>query len=80
MFDFQICLVDKIERLQFSKVILGHTVKQKSDFRRLHGAEVCFLIPNPWDVGTASILALLGCSALAITSAGLAGSLGQRQG
>jgi 2-methylisocitrate lyase-like PEP mutase family enzyme len=61
-------------------VILGHRVKQKSDFRRLHEAEGCFLSPNPWDVGTARILALLGYSALAATSAGLAFSLGQREG
>ena len=61
-------------------MILGHRVKQKSDFRRLHEAEGCFLSPNPWDVGTARILALLGYSALAATSAGLAFSLGQREG
>ena len=38
-------------------------MKQKSDFRRLHEQEGCFLIPNPWDAGTARILASLGYSA-----------------
>ena len=35
-------------------------MKQKSDFRRLHEQESCFLIPNLWDAGTARILASLG--------------------
>lgn len=51
-------------------------MKQKSDFRRLHEQEGCFLIPNPWDAGTARILASLGYSALATTSAGMAFALG----
>ena len=55
-------------------------MKQSSDFRRLYEAEGCFFIPNPCDVGTARILASLGYSALATTSAGLAVSLGQRDG
>jgi 2-methylisocitrate lyase-like PEP mutase family enzyme len=37
-----------------------------------------FVIPNPWDAGTARILAVLGFDALATTSAGLAFSLGRR--
>lgn len=40
-------------------------------FRALHGSG-CFLLPNPWDVGTARYLAHLGFPALATTSAGLA--------
>ena len=55
-------------------------MKQKSDFRRLHEQEGCFLIPNPWDAGTARILASLGYSALATTSAGMEFALGQRDG
>jgi 2-methylisocitrate lyase-like PEP mutase family enzyme len=39
-----------------------------------------FVIPNPWDVGTARILAGLGFPALATTSAGLAYTLGRRDG
>lgn len=44
-------------------------------FRRQHGAG-CFVMPNPWDVGSARALEMLGFSALATTSAGLAWSLG----
>jgi 2-methylisocitrate lyase-like PEP mutase family enzyme len=49
-------------------------------FRALHEQDGAFIIPNPWDVGTARILASLGFSALATTSAGLAFSLGTPEG
>jgi 2-methylisocitrate lyase-like PEP mutase family enzyme len=45
-------------------------------FRELH-ASGCFVIPNPWDVGSAVALQGLGFKALATTSAGLAWSLGR---
>lgn len=45
-------------------------------FRALHDREGAFVIPNPWDVGTARLLAHLGFEALASTSAGYAFSLG----
>jgi 2-methylisocitrate lyase-like PEP mutase family enzyme len=45
-------------------------------FRALHKRDGAFVIPNPWDVGTARILANLGFEALATTSAGQAYSLG----
>jgi 2-methylisocitrate lyase-like PEP mutase family enzyme len=41
-------------------------------FRQLHADPGCFIIPNPWDAGSARILELLGFKALATTSAGLA--------
>jgi 2-methylisocitrate lyase-like PEP mutase family enzyme len=47
-------------------------------FRALHERDQAFIIPNPWDVGTARLLACLGFEALATTSAGYAFSLGQR--
>ena len=48
-------------------------------FRALHErAGGAFIIPNPWDIGTARILAHLGFEALATTSAGYAFSVGQR--
>ena len=48
-------------------------------FRALHeGAP--FLLPNPWDAGSAKVLASLGFSALASTSSGLAFTLGRRDG
>ncbi len=49
-------------------------------FRALHERPGTFLIPNPFDVGTARLLAGLGFEALATTSAGYAFSLGQRDG
>jgi methylisocitrate lyase len=45
-------------------------------FHRLH-AEGCFVMPNPWDVGTAVALEQMGFKALATTSAGHAWSLGR---
>ena len=45
-------------------------------FRALHARKQAFIIPNPWDVGTARILAKLGFEALATTSAGYAFSAG----
>ena len=47
-------------------------------FRALHERDGAFIIPNPWDVGTARLLAHLGFEALATTSAGFAFSIGQR--
>jgi 2-methylisocitrate lyase-like PEP mutase family enzyme len=47
-------------------------------FRALHQRDSAFIIPNPWDVGTARLLAHLGFEALATTSAGYAFSIGQR--
>lgn len=46
------------------------------EFRRLHEAG-CFVLPNPWDCGSARLLAGLGFSALATTSSGFAWSLGR---
>ena len=51
-----------------------------STFRALHEQADAFIIPNPWDVGTARILASMGFQALATTSAGMAFSLGLREG
>ncbi|MGH7525045.1 MAG: isocitrate lyase/PEP mutase family protein, partial [Gemmatimonadales bacterium] len=49
---------------------------QCDEFRRLHHSG-CFVIPNPWDRGSARLLARLGFSALATTSSGFAWSRGQ---
>lgn len=46
-------------------------------FKALHEREGAFVIPNPWDAGSARLLASLGFEALATTSAGLAFSLGR---
>jgi 2-methylisocitrate lyase-like PEP mutase family enzyme len=49
-------------------------------FRALHERPGAFIIPNPWDAGTARLLAALGFEALATTSLGLANSLGRPDG
>ena len=48
---------------------------RRAVFRKLHESG-CFVIPNPWDVGTARYLYHLGFSALATTSSGFAFSRG----
>ena len=49
-------------------------------FRALHERDGAFIIPNPFDVGTARLLAHLGFEALATTSAGYAFTLGYKDG
>jgi 2-methylisocitrate lyase-like PEP mutase family enzyme len=49
-------------------------------FKALHEGQQAFVIPNPWDIGTARILEALGYEALATTSAGHAFSRGLRDG
>ena len=49
-------------------------------FQALHARPGAFVIPNPWDAGTARILEGLGFEALTTTSAGLAFVLGRRDG
>lgn len=51
--------------------------ERRARFRALHEREHVFVLPNPWDVGSAKLLASLGFEALATTSAGLAWSLGK---
>ncbi|MBH3412998.1 isocitrate lyase/PEP mutase family protein [Pseudomonas putida] len=46
-------------------------------FKALHERDGAFVMPNPWDAGSARLLASLGFEALATTSAGLAFSLGR---
>jgi 2-methylisocitrate lyase-like PEP mutase family enzyme len=58
-----------------------HTQAHKAAaFRALHERPGAFIIPNPWDAGTAKILASLGFEALATTSLGLANALGRIDG
>lgn len=46
-------------------------------FRALHESDPIFVMPNPWDVGSAKLLERMGFAALATTSSGLAASLGK---
>ncbi|MEO6981651.1 MAG: isocitrate lyase/phosphoenolpyruvate mutase family protein [Edaphobacter sp.] len=52
---------------------------KRAAFRELH-REGCFVLPNPWDLGSARRLEGMGFKALASTSAGLAWSMGRQDG
>ena len=57
------------------------TQQEKGErFRRLHEGPRAFVIPNPWDGGSARLLAGLGFEALATSSGAMAGLLGRRDG
>jgi 2-methylisocitrate lyase-like PEP mutase family enzyme len=56
------------------------TAAKTKTFRELHARERGFIIPNPWDAGSARLLEGLGFEALATTSAGAAFSMGQADG
>jgi 2-methylisocitrate lyase-like PEP mutase family enzyme len=53
--------------------------QKAAEFRALHRGEA-FVVPNPWDAGTARVLAALGFKALATTSSGFAFTLGRPDG
>src|ERR1700739_2974336 len=55
-------------------------VEKGREFFELHQRDAAFVIPNPWDVGTARLLAQIGFEALATTSGGDAFSLGKPEG
>jgi 2-methylisocitrate lyase-like PEP mutase family enzyme len=51
---------------------------RRARFRELHARQQLFVMPNPWDVGSARLLEAAGFEALATTSAGFAWTLGRR--
>lgn len=53
------------------------TADRRARFRELHAQDGIFVMPNPWDVGSARLLAWCGFPALATTSAGFAWTLGK---
>src|SRR5436309_10318634 len=59
---------------------MGTQASKAATFHALHERPGAFIIPNPWDAGTAKLLASLGYEALATTSLGLANSLGRPDG
>jgi 2-methylisocitrate lyase-like PEP mutase family enzyme len=56
-------------------IAMPTTAEKRQEFRKLH-ASGCFVIPNPWDIGSARYLQSVGFKALASTSAGYAFTLG----
>ena len=55
-------------------------IERSEAFKALHEREGAFIIPNPWDAGSARVLAGLGFEALATTSSGLAFTFGRGDG
>jgi 2-methylisocitrate lyase-like PEP mutase family enzyme len=55
---------------------MANTSQKRARFRALHESG-CFVLPNPWDVGSARLLAHLGFEALASTSSGHAWTMGK---
>lgn len=72
---------DPFDRPQKTASRLIPTTAEKADaFQKLHQRNGAFIIPNPWDVGSARIMEGMGFEAMATTSSGLAMSLGLRDG
>src|ERR1700722_4103500 len=63
--------------MEWGKPALRTQIDKAMAFRALHERPGAFIIPNPWDAGTARLLAALGFEALATTSLGLANMLGR---
>jgi 2-methylisocitrate lyase-like PEP mutase family enzyme len=57
---------------------MSATMERRKRFRAMHETG-CFVIPSPWDVGTALMMQQMGFRAIATTSAGLAWSIGRPQ-
>jgi 2-methylisocitrate lyase-like PEP mutase family enzyme len=57
---------------------MSSQLEKAKAFRALHERPGAFIIPNPWDAGTAKLLAAMGFEALATTSLGAANTLGSR--
>ncbi len=56
------------------------SAERRARFAELHAREGIFVMPNPWDVGSARLLSSVGAEALATTSAGFAWTLGRLDG
>ncbi|NKB33158.1 MAG: isocitrate lyase/phosphoenolpyruvate mutase family protein [Pseudomonadales bacterium] len=59
---------------------MSNQVEKCEAFHRLHGSDESWVIPNPWDVGSAKLLQGMGFKALATTSYGFAFTLGRGDG
>jgi 2-methylisocitrate lyase-like PEP mutase family enzyme len=76
------CLGDRFQRPNSSLPVENEPLSQETKaeaFRSLHSGEP-FVLPNPWDAGSARVLEALGFKALATTSSGFAFTLGRLDG
>src|SRR5439155_26389550 len=64
---------------QYGRLQMSTQQQRAARFQALHAGEP-FVIPNPWDAGSARVLAALGFEALATTSSGFAFTLGRLDG
>jgi 2-methylisocitrate lyase-like PEP mutase family enzyme len=69
-----------LEGGSMSENVMVTQIEKAESFRALHERDGAFLMPNPWDAGSARLLAGLGFEALATTSSGFANSLGRLDG
>jgi 2-methylisocitrate lyase-like PEP mutase family enzyme len=60
--------------------VSGVAAERRARFAELHARDALFVMPNPWDAGSAKLLASVGAEALATTSAGFAWTLGRLDG
>jgi 2-methylisocitrate lyase-like PEP mutase family enzyme len=67
-------------RVAIQEIDMSDDTDRYTRFRALHERDHAFVIPNPWDVGSARVLASMGFEALATTSAGHAFSSGVSDG
>jgi 2-methylisocitrate lyase-like PEP mutase family enzyme len=65
--------------LRYQRVLMTRQERKAAEFRALHAGDA-FVIPNPWDAGSARVLAALGFKALATTSSGFAFTFGRLDG
>ena len=73
--------MDRASHSHHGGIVMTATQSDKATrFRALHEAPGAFVIPNPWDAGSARVLAGLGFQALATSSGASAGILGRRDG
>jgi 2-methylisocitrate lyase-like PEP mutase family enzyme len=68
------------ERVIYPMMDIAAAANRAASFRALHRPGEPLLLPNPWDAGSARVLASLGFAALATTSSGFAATLGRLDG
>src|SRR5579872_2265663 len=77
--DFEIISLRRHSKAKWGTFMKSQDEKGRA-FYALHQRQTAFVIPNPWDIGTARLLAQIGFPALATTSGGYAFSLGLSDG
>src|SRR4029077_507670 len=74
------CAILSTSRGEHRRRAMSDQGKRATEFLNLHKGQTPLLLPNPWDLGSAKLLASLGFKALATTSSGFAATLGRLDG